>query len=761
MFSLIITIISIALVAALALATLYYGGSAFTQGRAAAQAATLRAQGQQLLGASELFYAQRNDWPDTVEQLVLEGYLKSVPVAQGPIAPAWADTAWDMPAQGVPVFVMNSVDVEACRKVNEGTYGLPGVLPELRQGYASQCYGTSTSGLKMVVSRGTSEMTRAALEGDGTIAPEDISSAPVPAASTVADWFVPPYEDAPVEPAVPEAPAALSADPATLTFVAQATNTTETLVVTVQNTGGASASFGGAPAVSGHLAYSVAETTCGAVVAGGSSCTVSVSYAPTSVGTGQDGTLTLTPANGAALTVALTGSAFNPVSLSGATLPDALRNQAYGPVSFADYLVVSNETTPDLGQVAWEAQGALPAGLSFDAVSGTLAGTPTTMTAEEGQSFTVLATYKNNQGQQVYVLRVGATVLNVVQIAAGGEHTCAVTTAGGVKCWGTGGGGRLGDGLNTTSTAPVDVFGLTSGVIKISAGSGHTCAVTTAGGVKCWGSGASGQLGDGLSTTSGTPVAVSGLTGVTSISAGSSHTCAVTAGGAKCWGNNNNGLLGDGSITARSTPVDVSGLTTGVGSISAGSAHTCAVTTAGGAKCWGSGSYGRLGDGATSTRYTPVDVTDLTTGVASISAAGTYTCAVTTAGGAKCWGQNTNGQLGDGSTTTRTTPVNVSSLSAVSISTGSSHACAVTTAGGVKCWGSNSLGQLGTGNTTNSRTPVDVAGLTSGVGSISVNWSDSCALVTSGGAKCWGTNNNGILGDGTTTTRLSPVSVLE
>ena len=145
-----------------------------------------------------------------------------------------------------------------------------------------------------------------------------------------------------------------------------------------------------------------------------------------------------------------------------------------------------------------------------------------------------------------------------------------------------------------------------------------------------------------------------------SIAAGRYHTCALTTGGGvRCWGDNSSGQLGDGTTTLRWTPVDVSGLTSGVAAIAAGYGHTCALTTGGGVKCWGYNSFGQLGDGTTAWRLTPVDVSGLTSGVTAITAGGGHTCAVTTGGGAKCWGWKDFGQLGDGTAIFSPIPVDV------------------------------------------------------------------------------------------------------
>ena len=184
-------------------------------------------------------------------------------------------------------------------------------------------------------------------------------------------------------------------------------------------------------------------------------------------------------------------------------------------------------------------------------------------------------------------------------ISAGEGHSCALTAGGGVKCWGWNAYGQLGDGTTTDRLLPTDVLGLASGVRAISAGGDHTCALTTSGAVKCWGYNGAGELGDGTTSDSSTPKEVSGLsTGVVAISGGYLHTCALMiTGGVKCWGNNPYGTLGDGTTANSPNPVDVSGLTKGVAEISAGATHTCALLSSGRVKCWGSNAHGELGDG--------------------------------------------------------------------------------------------------------------------------------------------------------------------
>ena len=253
---------------------------------------------------------------------------------------------------------------------------------------------------------------------------------------------------------------------------------------------------------------------------------------------------------------------------------------------------------------------------------------------------------------------------SITAIAAGYFHTCVLTSEGGVKCWGANDAGQLGNATTTSSRAPIDVAGLASGVSAVAAGAGHTCALIRSGGVKCWGWNGAGQLGDRSTTDSSVPVDVSGLEcGVITVAPGDDHTYALTSGGGvKCWGSSYIDE-GTGAMIGSNVPVDVAGLATGISSIAVGQSHTCALTSDGGVKCWGSNDRGQLGNGIRTYSSipvdVPVDVAGLASGIAAISAGGGHTCALTSSGGVTCWGWNQWGQLGDGTQTSRRVPVTV------------------------------------------------------------------------------------------------------
>jgi len=299
--------------------------------------------------------------------------------------------------------------------------------------------------------------------------------------------------------------------------------------------------------------------------------------------------------------------------------------------------------------------------------------------------------------------------------AGRGSAVCGVTTNGAAYCWGMGSDGQRGDGrgggtgARSANTPRAVLGGLT--FTTISAGGAHTCGVTTSGVAYCWGSGLSGALGTGsfvfMYTAPTTPVA--GGFSFATVSAGSGHTCGVTTSGAPyCWGSNGSGQLGDGTTTQSFGPVSVAGglaFTT----ISAGGAYSCGLTTDGTAYCWGSNAHGELGDGTTAQQATPVPVAG-SLHFATISAGSAHTCGVTTSGDAYCWGANPDGRIGDGTTSQATTPVRVAGgFAFTTVRAGDNHSCGVTTSREAYCWGANDLGQLGNGTQNATLTPVPVA----------------------------------------------------
>jgi len=350
-------------------------------------------------------------------------------------------------------------------------------------------------------------------------------------------------------------------------------------------------------------------------------------------------------------------------------------------------------------------------------------------------------------------------------ISAGGYHTCLITSSGRIKCWGRNNFGQLGDNTLDNRSMPVDVQDSATIASIITAGNSHTCIIGSAGFPYCWGYNGYGQLGIDLGAYfSATPVGVNGLfNDVYTIKAGGYHSCArMDDHGVKCWGWNNYGQLGDNSATTSYIAHDVDGLTSGVDWIALGENHSCALLSGGSVKCWGRNAHGQLGDGTLQSRVTPVQVSGLTSGVAWIAAGAYHTCAYMVNGTVRCWGFNASGQLGDGTTTNRRTPVQVSGLSnTCDITAGRQHTCVETCSGtGVKCWGSNTYGQLGDGTTTNRPLPVNVSGLENGVLYLSAGNEHTCAVTNSGETKCWGLNAYGQLGDGTYVDKHSPASVV-
>ena len=368
---------------------------------------------------------------------------------------------------------------------------------------------------------------------------------------------------------------------------------------------------------------------------------------------------------------------------------------------------------------------------------------------------------------------------NISNISSSGTVSCLVAD-GNTYCWGSSYyvfSGYVYQLANPTEIVKPALFD-NKRFTKVSVGVSTICAIADSQAF-CWGTGQSGEIGNGAAQSVNTPTPVSTLgllsgKTVTDISVGGNHACAVADGKAYCWGTNGNGQLGNGTTTSSNSPVEVSstGVLAGktINSISAGSNHTCAIASST-AYCWGYNQQGQLGNGTTSSSNSPVQVSS--TGalagktVNSISAGSNHTCAIASSA-AYCWGYNQQGQLGNGTTSSSNSPVQVSSTGVLagksinSISAGSNHTCAIA-GSAAYCWGYNQSGQLGNGTQTDSSTPVTV--LTSGalqsksLSQVTTGYEHSCAATLTE-AFCWGENSSNQLGDNTKKRNLTPSKVV-
>jgi ELWxxDGT repeat protein len=358
------------------------------------------------------------------------------------------------------------------------------------------------------------------------------------------------------------------------------------------------------------------------------------------------------------------------------------------------------------------------------------------------------------------------------KVSTGIYHSCAILDNGELKCWGRNNYGPLGDGTNTDTDAPSSTaidLGTGRTAVAVSAEAYHTCAILDNSDLKCWGWNTLGQLGDGTNTDTNAPSSTvidlgTGRTAV-AVSAGSFHTCAILDNGdLKCWGYNNLGPLGDGTNTDTNAPsstvIDLGTGRTAV-AVSAGNQHTCAILDNGDLKCWGENTFGQLGDGTNTNTNAPSSIAiDLGLGrtAVAVSAGQSHTCAILDNGDLKCWGWDFGGQLGDGGSNTDTnaplsTAIDLGAgRTAVAASVGGQHTCAILDNGDVKCWGRDVEGQLGNGGSnTNTNAPSSTA-IDLGSGrtavALSAEYHQNCAILDNGDLKCWGIDSYGQLGDG-------------
>jgi alpha-tubulin suppressor-like RCC1 family protein len=384
-------------------------------------------------------------------------------------------------------------------------------------------------------------------------------------------------------------------------------------------------------------------------------------------------------------------------------------------------------------------------------------------------------------------------------LSAGFRSTCALPVGGQVMCWGDGwhlGNGDV-NGEATDSPVPIAVANLADAVAvstglqreracairetgeivcwhasaetvpliadarAVSVGYGHTCALRASGTVGCWGKGSFGQLGTGTDTDYAVePVQVVGLMGAVAVATGADFTCALRGDGhVVCWGNGSVGQLGFGAtVPQSSTPVEVADLTDAI-AISAAWSYVCALRKSGLVACWGLGTNGGLGVEPTDA-LAPRNVPGITDAVA-VTTGDAHTCALRDNGSVLCWGANFHGQLGTNPDTAGPTPIEVPELpDAIALTAGDSHTCALRQNGTITCWGLGDDGQLGNGMVAINPVPVVVRNVHDAV-RVDAGLYHTCALRESGELVCWGWNQNGALGDGTTESVNEPVAVLQ
>jgi alpha-tubulin suppressor-like RCC1 family protein len=323
--------------------------------------------------------------------------------------------------------------------------------------------------------------------------------------------------------------------------------------------------------------------------------------------------------------------------------------------------------------------------------------------------------------------------------------------------------GQLGDGTTTDRHTPVRVASGLTGISQVAGGNSHSLFLLANG--EAYGAGENnyGRLGDGTGTDRHTPVRVaSGLANISQVAAGNYHSLFLLANGeAYGAGWNERGRLGDGTWTNRHTPVRVASGLTGISQVAGGGSHSLFLLANGEAYGAGQNRYGELGDGTTTDRHTPVRVASGLTGISQVAGGGSHSLFLLANGEAYGAGSNYDGQLGDGTTTDRHTPVRVASgLKGISqVAGGGSHSLFLLANGEAYGAGQNTRGQLGDGTTTERHTPVRVASGLTNISQVAAGGDHSLFLLANGEAYGAGWNRYGQLGDGTTTARYTPVRV--
>lgn len=364
-------------------------------------------------------------------------------------------------------------------------------------------------------------------------------------------------------------------------------------------------------------------------------------------------------------------------------------------------------------------------------------------------------------GETAYITRpqLVADVANVVAITAGDNHTCVLQRSGDVRCWGDNYSGQLGVRTVTGDVATYPSAVLVSGlnnVVAIAAGGAHTCALLQRGDVTCWGWNSVGQIGNGAGGAARdivSPQPVVGHLGITAVGVGANHICMVDRQGTVwCWGDNGFGQLGIGSSlggNARTLPSEVDAAAN-TAAVTTGANHTCALLVTNDLNCWGRNTIGQLGNsfsGDLADSPVPYFVGNFI-GVTAFAVGGDQSCAIV-AGQIYCWGDNQYGQIASepvGIGEFRTTPTPIDGVTtAIDVVVGAQHVCALLESGSVTCWGRNNQHQLGYDGTEMSMTPREVPGVRD-ITTLAAGDNHTCAVQKNQQVICWGSNQNGQLG---------------
>ena len=508
-----------------------------------------------------------------------------------------------------------------------------------------------------------------------------------------------------------------------------------------------------------------------AVASGGGSLT-GASAVTDAFGVASVGSWTLgasTGNNTLTATTALANVLGNPVTFAATGIPGAAATisvvsgnsqvQTQSTVFVAPLTVLVRDASSNPVNGASVAFAATVGGGNFSGSS-----TVNVLTGANGQA-TAPWTAGNVVGTQTATATVGALPAATFNGQSAGPNNgyarCELTSVGAAYCWGDNGHGQIGDGTTTNRNVPTAVGGGVTFATLAEGSADHACGLTAGGQAFCWGANAYGQLGDGTTTDRNAPVAVGGGFTFTQLSVSLNATCGRTSAGALvCWGSSGYGLYGDGVLgTTRlaATTVLAGGQT--FSSVALGPQHACAVAASGTMYCWGNNSSGQLGDGTSTNRAVPTALTDGRT-YASVAVSDAHSCGLTTAGAAFCWGTGSNGQLGTASTASVAVPTAVTGgLTFASITASSATTCARTAAGASWCWGANASGQVGDGSVTQRTSPNAVFGAVA-FASLRARNATTCGRTAAGQPYCWGSNTIGQVGDASVIARLSPVPVV-